>query len=285
MARRRRGSLLAMVAGVVAAALAGCSTPTESSPTSTGLSPTPPGSSTNVVVAERSVTTGPGIPDTSAIDDAALASVGSGWSLALFDTGTFDERHNPLLGARLLYLISPEGERYQAGYYSPIRGADLLAWNVGRDTVFLRFNGSELGVFDLVSGRQLPTWQPCGISFADVGVTPRDDGTWEIRGSCNGTQLDGVYEDDGTPVDDPSFSSTTGGPAAGVDAQPAWLQPDQPADHFWGVSGTVGLFSSGGSLWTYDSATSTTVPLIEVDPLATPEPVIGVALTRSLIAP
>jgi hypothetical protein len=273
----------------------------------------------------------------------------------------------------------------------------------------MRFNGSELGVFDLVSGRQLPTWQPCGISFADIRVTPRDDGNWEIRGSCSGTQLDGVYADDGSPVDDPAFIpaptdgwaanvgpatvvfspndasvsaiaapgdapvalslpsgvdgcsplgvgrgatitvdcsspagngvweiDAAGGPAipvasaaqvaafssaladagdnaptsvvgtcvvgdaeaVAVDAlgravglaggdnlEPVWLHPHQQAEYCWGSSGTVGLYSSEGSLWTYDATTGDTVPLVEVDALTNPTPTIGVNLTRSVIAP
>ncbi len=400
---KQRSRLAVLVGATVALALAGCSAP---GTTTSGASPN---ATSNSTVASRSVTTGPGIPDAHAIDDATLASVGSGWVLTFFDTGAYDKLHNPVVGPRLMYLISPAGDRYQVAYFSQIRGADVLAWNVEQDKVFMRFNGSELGVFDLVSGRQAPTWTPCGVGPADVRVEPRTDGNWQIRGACSGAQLDGVYADDGSPVNDASFipaslgswatnvGSTTvtysmsdgtftataapgsqpvalqlpagvdscrplangrgatvtaectsaagssvweidsaGGPAVpvasadevagfssaladsgvgspttvvntcvvggaeavtvhalgravgiagGANLEPVWLHPHQQAEYCWGSSGTVGLFSSQGSLWTYDTASKTTVPLVEVDALTNPLPTVGVALTRSIIAP
>ncbi len=391
-----------LLGAVAALALAACSSPA-ASPSGTATS------SAGSVVA-RTVTTGPGIPDATSIDDAALAGVGSGWVLTMFDTGRYDEHHNPVLGPRLMYLVSPDGHRYQAGYFGHDRAADILAWNVARHTVLMRFNGAEIGVFDLVTGRLAPTWSPCGPSYVDVRVRPRPDGNWEFRGACAGAQLDGVYAADGTLVDDPSFvpqpfgtwstdiGGTTvvvnldthawtataaqggapvalqmppaaafctpiadgrgvtvtascsgpvgisvweidsgGGPAVevampaqidpfstefaggaggmqvtdfatscavgnvdalvvrsvtravgltgGANLEPVFLHPHQPATDCWGATGATGLYSAEGSLWTYDATTDTTVPLIEVDALTDPTPLVGTSLTRSIIVP
>ena len=415
-ARARAGAALLL------ALLAGCTGP---STPSGGASPSAPGASPAVsatpsssasaspvdAVVPRPVTTGPGVPSAQPLDDASLNAAGPGWVLALFDTGSYDASHDPIPGDRLLYLIAPDGTRYQAGTFTTDQRADLVAWNVAQDKVLMRMDEFSLAVFDLRADALGPAFAPCGTHALDIRVKPRDDGAWQVRGACVGAQVDGIYADDGTAVSDPGFQLTpfgswatdvggmtvvynldthewaaaaapggalmpialppaadscspigdgrgatvvascnrpegisvweldaTGGPAvelasaaqidgyasaladsgptgpatdvpencvvgdsevlvvraairsagvvgaSGID--PVWLHaPTQSAEYCWGAHGSTGLFSSLGSLWTYDVASGAMVSMVDVDALTTLTPQIGVEETWSLIAP
>ena len=156
----------------------------------------------------RPVTTGAGIPSAQALDDTSLNAAGSGWVLTLFDTGSYDASHAPTLGDRILYLIAPDGTRYQAGSFTPDQRADLLAWNVAQEKVLMRIDEVSLAVFDLRTDVLGPAFLPCGTHALDIRVQPRSDGAWQVRGSCVGAQVDGIYADDGTSVSDPNFQAS-----------------------------------------------------------------------------
>jgi hypothetical protein len=413
--------VLGLLAGCTGSSTASASASASmSTPASMTVPPSPPSSSMptaspSVPVAKpvtpRKVTTGAGIPSAQPLDDASLNAAGSGWVLTLFDTGSYDASHNPTLGDRILYLIAPDGTRYQAGTFAPDKRADLVGWNVAQEKVLMRINEFSLAVFDLRTDVLGPAFLPCGTHALDIRVQPRTDGAWQVRGACVGAQVDGVYADDGTQVADPNFQASpfgtwatdvggrtvvysydskkwtataapgdapvplqlppaassckpigngrgttvaascsgpdgisvweldaTGGPAVqvatpaqiadyanalagsnggtvftdiaqncvvgdsevlvvratirsaglagGANLDPVWLHaPAQSAAYCWGSHGTVGLFSAYGSLWTHDIASGATVPMIAVDALTTLTPQIGVAETRSLIAP
>jgi hypothetical protein len=409
------------VAAAYATGVLGSATPTlalpSAPPSPSPLSATSAPAATapaDTIVVPRPVTTGLGIPSASPIHDAQFTSATSGWVLAMYDAGTYDSAHQPVPGQRILYLISPGGERYEVGTFAADEQADLAAWNVAQGKVLLELGGSHYAVFDIATNTLGPTWALCGPHPVTAFITPQDDGTWEFRGYCIGAQVDGVYSDTGadvTPADfyrapferwdvdlekgavaiywsdaqvpsilisfphsdeptelfwpsgvdscvplgvgrlntgdivssiaiacnsgehvsaweeddrsiDPiqiaisstveAFSaSTLGGGVPMIDkncvvgnrevleiqsvgraavfvdngnlSQPS-LTPTTGAEHCWGSSGDVGLFSGHGSLWTTTFGGAPT-PLVEVSGKLQPGEPIGVALTRSLIAP
>ncbi len=176
-------------------AATGASTPTPSaSPSSTPVAPP------DTIVAPRPVTTGPGIPTATPIHDAQFTSATSGWVLALFDTATYDASHEAAPGTRILYLISPAGQRFEVGVFSADQQVDLAAWNVAAGKALLELGGSHYAVFDIAANTLGPTWALCGDHPVTAFITPRDDGTWGFRGYCIGAQVDGVYSDTGADV-------------------------------------------------------------------------------------
>ncbi len=416
-ASARRRLAAATAAALLVGFLAGCTGPTTPAPSAapsvtTATTPAPsPSASVSDPVAPRPVTTGAGIPSAQALGDAALNAAGPGWVLTLFDTGSYDASHDPAYGDRILYLIAPDGTRYEAGRFTADQRADLVAWNVAQDKVLMRMDEFSLAVFDVRTNVLGAAFLPCGTHYLDIRVQPRSDGAWRVRGACVGAQVDGIYADDGSAVSDASFEASpfgtwatdvvgtavvysydshefvataapgdmpmpmtlppaasscdpigngrgatvlascstpagistweldaTGGspvqvatPAqidsfaanfagsgggsgvtdiakncvvgnaeilvvradskaaaiAGGDAlQPVWLHaPVQVATNCWGAHGTTGLFSSLGSLWTYDVNSGAAVLMIDVDAVTTTTPQIGTGETWSLIAP
>ncbi len=209
-----------------------------SSPTATATTPSPQ------PFTPRPVTAGAGVPSAQPLDNSTLNGAGSGWVLTLFDTGSYDASHTPTLGNRILYLISPDGTRYQAGLFTPDQRADLLAWNVSRQKVLMRINEFSLAVFDLRANTLGPAFLPCGTHSLDIRVMPRADGAWQVRGSCVGAQVDGVYADDGTTIADPNFVASPFG---------SWATD---------VGGRTVIYSEDSKKWTATAAPGDTpVPL------------------------
>ncbi len=204
--------VLALLAlGVVAAAYAtgafGGSSPTAEAGSSAGPTSTPapsgsPGPTTpaDVIVAPRPVTTGAGVPAANQLHDAQFTSVTSGWVVTAFDTGTFDSSHDPVLGQRILYLISPTGDRYELGVFDASQQVDPAAWNVAQGKILLEIGGAHYAVYDIATGTLGPDWALCGDHPVTAFITPQDDGAWAFRGFCIGAQVDGVYDDTGADV-------------------------------------------------------------------------------------
>jgi hypothetical protein len=159
----------------------------------------------DTIVVPRPVTTGTGVPSASVLHDATFTSVTSGWVLTAFDAGTYDASHNPVPGTRLVYLVSPTGERFEVAHFTADRDADVAAWNVGEGKVLLVFHGFDYAVLDIATGAVGPTWELCGTHPVAAVVTPQADGAWAFRGSCVGAQIDGVYSDTGADVSPASY--------------------------------------------------------------------------------
>lgn len=168
-------------------------------PTTSSSSPNPTATSDSIV-RPRAVTTGTDVPVAQALDDTAYASVTSGWVLTVFDSGTFDALHQAVPGTRIVYLVSPAGDRYEVGSFDAAEQVDLAAWNVADGKALLVLGGVRYTVFDLATTKLSPPWTLCGDHPVTARITPRDDGTWGFRGYCIGAQIDGVYDDIGTDV-------------------------------------------------------------------------------------
>ena len=222
----------------------------------------------DTIVVPRPVTTGPGVPSASELHDATFTAVTSGWVLTVFDAGTYNSSHNPVPGARILYLISPAGDRYELGAFPASEQVDLAAWNVAAGKALLEVGGAHYAVYDIATGALGPDWALCGDHPVTASVTPQADGNWEFRGYCIGAQVDGVYSDTGADVSPAGFYRAPfqrwdvdleNGAVAIYDSESShpsvivsFPGSDEPSEMFWpsGVDSCVplgvGRFNAGG---------------------------------------
>jgi hypothetical protein len=75
---------------------------------------------------------------------------------------------------------------------------DLVAWDYGRHKVLIVDNLQDMKVFDMVTGGIDDTWSFCDHKGYVRGSAR--DGTWLLRGSCDGEGIDGLYGDGGVEV-------------------------------------------------------------------------------------
>ena len=152
---------------------------------------------------ERSVTTGPHVPTARALTPVALQSVTADWVLAIYNSDSFDDAGNLTPGTKVLYLISPEGDRSEvvnltdAGFEDP----DLVAWNYATGDVLVSDGsdaGPRLAVIPLKTGEIASEWVYCGGSAFVTGQSVSEG--WLLRGSCDESGIDGVYDSQGNLV-------------------------------------------------------------------------------------
>jgi hypothetical protein len=181
-----------------------------SSPSPSGTAtptPTATGTATPASFVARPVTTGAYVPSASALTEGVLSSSGSGWVVAIDDTTQIDTSvtpHTETPGDRVLYLISPAGDRYELanldtlGFSAP----DLVAWDASRDAVLLTDAGTTFEVFDMAGYSVTSTFTLCsGYTWVHSGGTL--GGNWIIRGGCDGEGFDGLYSDAGVLLPSP----------------------------------------------------------------------------------
>jgi hypothetical protein len=143
------------------------------------------------------VTLGDGLPSAAPLTDGVLQSVGSGWVLAVFDSTFRPGVDEPTQGERVLYLVSPAGERYEAANLTQYSSPYLAAWDTERNVALLVDSRSSTLTVDLASGQVTHEWQFCGEG-GSMTARSLGDGEWLLRGFCSGAALDGRYSDDGT---------------------------------------------------------------------------------------
>lgn len=152
-------------------------------------------------VAAREVTTGAGLPSAVALTGEALDSSETGWVLAIFDSTFRSNTEAPIDGERVLYLISPAGERFEVANLTEYGAPYLAAWDTERDVAFIVENRYVALTVDLASGEVTGEWQFCGEG-GSMNATDLPGDQWLLRGFCSGESLDGIYSDDGTFVTD-----------------------------------------------------------------------------------
>ena len=120
----------------------------------------------------------PHLPEASVITREVWASSGPGWSLISYrEAWTSGDREDR--GPQVIYLVSPEGERYEL---VPVPGdtVSVLAWEAGASTaaVSVQPDGDPpyFGMLDLVSGEVTPVdgYAPYiwSHAFLDAGGSP-----------------------------------------------------------------------------------------------------------------
>ena len=143
------------------------------------------------------VTLGEGLPSAAPLSDEVLASVESGWVLALFDSTFRPRLGEPSQGQRVLYLVSPRGERYEVTNLTRYSSLYLAGWDTERNVALLVDARSTLVSVGFGPGGLIQERQFCGEG-GSLWAQPLGDGEWLFRGSCSGAALDGRYRDDGT---------------------------------------------------------------------------------------
>jgi hypothetical protein len=170
-----------------------------------GASPTP--TAGPAFVDHPPVWTGEYVPSAEVLTENVLASAGSGWVVAIYDTSQIDTAVDShaiaVLGPKILYLISPDGVRYELANLDNIDLTDpnLVAWDNTRDLLLLKQAKTTLNVFDMATGEVTSSWAPCE-SGEDLTARYGEarEGNWLFRGSCSGLRLDGIYTDAGVLV-------------------------------------------------------------------------------------
>lgn len=170
-------------------------TPTPSVSASPSASLTPP-----PAFVERQVTVAPNVPAAELLTAAVLESAGSGWVVATFDATSRDGAGVESRGPRVLYLISPEGARYELGNLDTLgmSAPDLVAWDYARHKVLIADSLMDMKVVDMVTGAIDGSWPFCDHEGYVRGSAR--DGAWILRGSCNGEGIDGLYGDTGVEI-------------------------------------------------------------------------------------
>ncbi len=153
----------------------------------------------------RPVTVGDYVPSAEAVTVNVLASAGSGWVVAIDDTTQIDTSVEPPVVTpddRILYLISPVGDRYELANLDGIGldAPDLVAWDYDRGLVLIEQDRTTLNVFDVATGQIASSWTFCPGGAGKALYGEARDGNWLVRGGCEGSGVDGLYTDDGTLV-------------------------------------------------------------------------------------
>jgi hypothetical protein len=189
--KRRRNAALtgaASVAGVTVVALGALlmvnqfrdnepALPPAPSMTATPTPSPSPTSSPNPSLADPgfagTVTSSPYLPSAQAITPEVWASAESGWVLTTYKEQWSDSVSEETgTGPHAVYLISPQGERYELTMLAPDSGFQILWWEPGstmatvgrsdleRETGFTRRALSDIGLMDLTTGAYSPQSQP-----------------------------------------------------------------------------------------------------------------------------
>jgi hypothetical protein len=172
----------------------------EPSPTPTPSASASPSASPQPSFVERQVTVAPNVPASELLTEAVLESAGSGWVVAVYDATSRTDTGVESPGPRVLYLISPDGARYEVGNLDTLgmTSPDLVAWDYARHKVLIVDNLMDMKVVDMVTGAIDGSWVFCDHE-AYVRGSARD-GAWLLRGTCNGEGIDGLYGDTGAEV-------------------------------------------------------------------------------------
>lgn len=149
------------------------------------------------VVAERDLTVADGLPSAVPLTAEALGTSDAGWVLTIFDSTFRPGAEEPIAGERVLYLISPEGERFEVANLSQYGAPYLSAWDTDRDVAYIVENRYVAVTVDLASGEVTHEWQFCGEG-GSLNATDLPGEQWLLRGFCSGEALDGIYDDAGT---------------------------------------------------------------------------------------
>ncbi|MBN2177318.1 MAG: hypothetical protein JW722_06635 [Demequinaceae bacterium] len=170
--------------------------------------PSPTGNVDWPEVADREVTTGVGLPDAVALTGEAYATADTGWVLAIFDSTKRSNVSDPVEGERVLYLVSPAGERFEVANLTRYGAPYLAAWDTERQVALIVEGRYVALTLDLASGEVTHEWQFCGEG-GYMKAEDRPGEEWLLRGFCSGEPLDGIYTDDFTFVTDDGI--VTGG--------------------------------------------------------------------------
>ena len=146
---------------------------------------------------ERQVTVAPNVPAAELLTKDVLDSAGSGWVVAVYDATSRTDAGVESPGPRVLYLISPDGARYELGNLDTLgmTAPELVAWDYARHKVLFADGLKDMRVLDMATGAIDGSWAFCDHEGYVRGSAR--NGEWLLRGSCDGEGIDGLYGDTG----------------------------------------------------------------------------------------
>ena len=225
-------------------------------PTKTATATPSPSASAHVI---GTVTTDPNLPPAKPLESGLLASAGEGWSLVRY--GGTQSVEPSTEGPQILYLVSPDGDVYEARNLGTSGDFRLADWAPGSSRVLLERGAVQAGeeptleVLDLETGASVgsftlptdegttdPTFtRPTGQNVV-VSTTLGANG-WLRRYSPTGQQLATLLSDT-----DPNLP-----PDAIINFHPIWI---------YGQDGTFAVVNYRGlRRISSDGATTTMIPL------------------------
>ena len=180
------------------------SSPSATPESSSSATPVPSSSGPSDFVT-RPVTEGDYVPSADVLTVDVLDSAGSGWVVAIDDTTQIDtsvDPHAVTPDQKILYLISPAGDRYELANLDALGldAPDLVAWDDARDLVLIEQDRTTLNVFDMATGAVSSSWTFCPGGAGKAMYGEARDENWLVRGGCEDSGIDGLYSDDGTLV-------------------------------------------------------------------------------------
>jgi hypothetical protein len=134
---------------------------TGATPTKTTTATPSPTASAHVI---GTVTTDPNLPPAKPLESGLLAGAGEGWSLVRYSADNMSDP--PKIGPLILYLVSPDGDVYEAANLGT-DGGWLEDWAPGSSRVFILRDTSTAEVLDLETGASV------GIVTLPPGVGAR----------------------------------------------------------------------------------------------------------------
>ncbi len=166
--------------------------------------------------------------------------VGSGWVLAAFEGGLTASGEDPgvgrvidsyqddtTTGPRVVYLVSPEGEVFEAANLTALGVDNLLGWSVDRGTALVGVGkapqtpfDAPVYVLDLETGTLSAGVVPCPDQPGRFSADPVDGG-WRIAGTCSGLDTGVEFE---TFIDDDAREIVS-----------PWAPAQFPGDHYYRV--------------------------------------------------
>jgi len=225
-------------------------------PTKTATATPSPTASAHVI---GTVTMDPNLPPAKPLESGLLASAGEGWNLVSYSSDNLNDAHE--IGPQILYLVSPDGDVYEARNLGTSGDFRLADWAPGSSRVLLERGAVQAGeeptleVLDLETGASVgsftlptdegttdPTFtRPTGQNVV-VSTTLGANG-WLRRYSPTGQQLATLLSDT-----DPNLP-----PDAIINFHPTWI---------YGQDGTFAVVSYHGlRRISSDGATTTMIPL------------------------
>ena len=169
--------------------------------------PSPDASPTGPYARPGEVTIDPSLPDALPLPKGIWDKVTPGWVLVDYMpvvVGSTDHPPRPILdhAKHVVYLISPDGTRYQVAEFDPYFFFTITSWTAGETVAYVNFCDNPVdctwkdnGLLDLTTGEVLSEYDPWGGSSEAQFISTLPDGTrlWAKRG------IGGAYLETGGP--------------------------------------------------------------------------------------
>lgn len=240
--------------------LTGCGSEAPSPTTDATLSASPTTTPSSGLAPPGEVTIDPSLPDALPLPDGIWAETGPGWVLATYrpsiepwsNEGTSDTTVEPTV--QVVYLVSPEGVRYQVLELDPDWTYVIDSWSARESLAYVRtcpgtqaciHDQESTLLLDLTTGESTPSGAPPGANMVTITL-PGDTRIWTSNEQFIVSEGDGgtFLEKDGQFTEFGDGWSIASGPSPNG----AWMileHWETSGDTFWIEGGAVASLVTG----------------------------------------